>query len=39
LRKRMGEAGRRWVLEYFTFDRFRRDVKEVLTAAIGTTSL
>ncbi len=25
LRTRMGEAGRRWVMEYFTFDRFRRE--------------
>jgi phosphatidylinositol alpha-1,6-mannosyltransferase len=39
LRTRMGDAGRRWVLDYFTFDRFRRDVREVLTAAIGTSSL
>jgi len=30
LRTRMGEAGRRWVLGYFTFDRFRREVGAVV---------
>ncbi len=30
LRNRMGEAGRRWVREYFTFDRFRREAGAVV---------
>lgn len=33
LRQRMGAAGRRWVEERFTFDRFASDVAAVLDAA------
>jgi phosphatidylinositol alpha-1,6-mannosyltransferase len=35
LRTRMGEAGRRWVHEYFAFSRFRRDVGQVVTGLQG----
>jgi len=33
LRERMGGAGRRWVEEQFTFERFRRDVAVAVEAA------
>jgi phosphatidyl-myo-inositol dimannoside synthase len=35
LRARMGEAGRRWVRERFTFERFERDVEEAVAALTG----
>jgi len=35
LRTRMGEAGRQWVRERFTFGRFRREVGGVVQAAVG----
>jgi phosphatidylinositol alpha-1,6-mannosyltransferase len=38
LRKQMGEAGQRWVREYFTFDRFRRDVRGAIAAAVNPAS-
>jgi phosphatidylinositol alpha-1,6-mannosyltransferase len=33
LRRRMGDAGRRWVAERFTFDRFAREVSAVIGEA------
>jgi len=35
LRIRMGEAGRRRVRQYFTFDRFRRDVRAVVSETLS----
>lgn len=35
LRRRMGEAGRQWVQERFTFERFRRDVAPVVESALS----
>ena len=35
LRARMGAAGRRWVEERFTFERFRRDVAAAVDAALS----
>jgi phosphatidyl-myo-inositol dimannoside synthase len=37
LRLRLGAAGRQWAAEYFTFDRYRRDVGAVEAAALGGT--
>lgn len=36
LRERMGAAGRRWVEEHFTFERFRGEVAAVVGAAVTT---
>ncbi len=38
LRLRMGNAGRRWVREHFTFERICREVRAVVHAAAGTAS-
>lgn len=35
LRALMGEAGRRWVREFFTYSRFRRDVREAIRGVPG----
>jgi phosphatidylinositol alpha-1,6-mannosyltransferase len=35
LRRRMGEAGRAWARAYFSFERFRRDVRETVAGATG----
>jgi phosphatidyl-myo-inositol dimannoside synthase len=35
LRDRMGAAGRRWVQDHFTFERFRRDVATAVEAAVN----
>jgi phosphatidylinositol alpha-1,6-mannosyltransferase len=35
LRLRFGAAGRQWVQEYFTFDRYRQDVAAAVGAALG----
>lgn len=36
LRTQMGEAGRRWVREYFTFVRFQREAGAIVGAAVRT---
>jgi phosphatidyl-myo-inositol dimannoside synthase len=35
LRLRLGAAGRKWAEEYFTFDRYRKDVAVAVEAALG----
>jgi phosphatidylinositol alpha-1,6-mannosyltransferase len=35
LRAQMGEAGRQWVREHFTFERFRREIEVTVTGVTG----
>lgn len=37
LRGRMGEEGWRWAREHFSFERFRRDIRDVMDVAAGAT--